>query len=842
MPDRDVVESQEITIVALLREGQPKDTKVQFKLKYGDKEEEKEGQLTGDKERPTDKAATVKLKAPEVPADQEKVEITYSVVHEKRELSLAEKIVVWPKEGKLTAVDAADGKTKLKGFAYKVVQKQKNPTPPALRANDEGKATFPLKPGEAFEVEAVAPFVITDIDKTKPRDLKITAERKYTAIFDAPAIPDSKTIKQYVNQPRTDLGQKGKGRRVLLRVMAKEDKDKKGELIAGPGVFAYVRGTFSGHGGNASARVEAQAPKQPQLLAGRQLSDVKEDTSDPNKKGVYLARLELKNGGKGEFEVELGIAGGDTCLIEVGSTPQFNDNCSVTFTNWRKVFYEVRAPDTMTLPAKAISGKQHKDMPAATTQRMAAQTATAYIEWELVSGEPFQVTDVMRANKQVLPGTFVGRPEANIFQLSDNQATKLLRAWPRATGGKPMARFILCDTNYYQSDDSGEGTAANPIKLADNTETKELSLAVSKGHWLPRSDHDGSKIEVKWTAAHVLNQQPVALTFDPDVTAVNGSTDKKRILKVTEKHGNTSQTIEFVKPVLGHITTDVEDSEKKKLRGWLTPLLTDDARAARQDQLRLEVAGESDNERKLKRLSNTRAVLTALVNEIAPAKDFHPGVNRTGQQPRTGTLDPDLVVDMTKSTTRKIVIDLPDETPGAPGNLVGPDNATTCPISVTVKYHYHASGLGTTYGAADIRGDLLIVNDSAGTLCTADTILHELGHLFGNTPFDVDKDGYAPGVDKCKSIADDEVDPWKHVGDKGHLYSEHGHTGPHCAWGLSDAEKATADYSDGSNVASGSAACVMFGEGPSVDSQRVGSVDLCLQCLHLMRARDYGKF
>jgi hypothetical protein len=839
MPDRDVVESQEITIVALLREGQPKDTKVQFKLKYGDKEESKEGQLADDKDQPTEKTATVKLTAPAVPADKDNVEIVYSVVHEKRELSLAEKIIVWPKEGKLTAIDAADGKTKLKGFAYKVLQKQKNPTPPALRANDAGEGTFQLKPGEAFEVEAVAPFVITDIDKTKPRDLKIKAERKYTAIFDAPAIPDTKAIKQYVNQTRADNGQKGMGSKVLLRVMAKEDKDAKGDLVAGPGVFAYVRATFGGHGGKPGARVESEAAKKKQLVVGKELSDVKEDTSDPNKKGVYIAKLELKNGGKGEFEVELGVAGGDTCLIEVGSTPKFNDSCSVTFTNWRKVFYEVRAPDTMTLPSKTIGQKQHKDLAAATTQRMASQSVNAYIEWELLSGETFPVTNDMRANKQVLPGSFADRPDASILQLSDDQAEVLLRAWTRASGGRPMARFILCDTNYYADDDAGKGTPAKPIKIAVNSEAKKVSLALSKGKWLPRSDHDGSKIVVRWLAKHTVNPQPVALAFEPDVTAANGSTDQKRILKVTEKHGSTSQTIEFAKPPSGEIGANVADSEKQKLRTWLTPLLTDQARRARRDKLKLEVSADSGNE--AQRLANTHAVLSALVNEIAPAKDFHPAVDSKGKA-RKGSLDPDVVVDMASSTCREIVIDLPDVGPTDPGKLAGPEGDATCPISVTVKYHFHADGLGTTFDEDDLKGDLLIVNDPAGTLCTADTVLHELGHLFGLTPFNVAKDAFAPGVDKCKSVADDEADPWKHIGAKGHFYDEHGDTGEHCAWGLSDAEKGTADYTDDSNVAGDSPECIMYGHGASDDSEREGSIDLCPQCLHLMRARDYSKF
>jgi hypothetical protein len=837
MPDRDVVEAQEITIVALLREGQPKDTKVQFKLKYGDKEEEKEGQLTGDKQLSTDKAATIKLKAPEVPADKDNLEMTYSVVHEKRELSLAEKIVVWPKEGKLTAVDAADGKTKLKGFAYKVVQKQKNPTPPALRANDDGQGTFPLKPGEAFEVEAVAPFVIKKIDKTKPRDLKITAERKYTAIFDAPAIPDSKVIKQYVNQAHADDGQKGMGSRVLLRAMAKEDKDAKGELIAGPGVFAYVRATFSGHGGKPSKRKETDADKNPHLVAGKELSDIKEDTSDPNKKGVYLAKLELKKGGKGEFEVELGKAGGDTCVIEVGSTDKFADGCKVKFENRRKLYYAIYASDYAKplLKEVTLEGAKNYDFPDETVSEMKTQITDIYLDLELVEGKAFPITDTHRAKKQIIPGSFRDRPAPLLFQVSDKQSQDTLRLFTAPAGKTPLMRFLLVDMNMYFDNKAAAGAAW------EVGESKEFAVPLPDGYWLPitaRNDTSDGLKNITWTADVTANPQPLTVEWAANIPGDNNGTDKRRVLKLREVSTNTSCTISWDKPTIGHIPQNVTDAQKQTIKTMLQQLITFHFRRATKNKLQLQITSLADqnNDRQGGRIQNVKDAVAAIITELA-LQDFdpHPGLEDDGS-PRTGGLTM-VCVDMSKSKRNAPWFKLPDALSADPGKFVGPLSASKCPISIAFDYDVHGSGVGCAYGGdgcdqseVDLRGSMLVVFHSGSKLVTGNTAIHEAGHLFALTPYDAPADTVAPGIAQTKKFDETEVPEFQHNGTKGHHYAAHGGSGPHCAYGLSDAGKGQPTFQDGK--------CTMFGSGPSADAGRVIAPRLCPQCSMLLRARD----
>lgn len=55
------------------------------------------------------------------------------------------------------------------------------------------------------------------------------------------------------------------------------------------------------------------------------------------------------DGGEVEFEVELGLAGGDKVKIHVGGTENCDDEV-VEVTNWRRVYYQLTRPDSMQVP------------------------------------------------------------------------------------------------------------------------------------------------------------------------------------------------------------------------------------------------------------------------------------------------------------------------------------------------------------------------------------------------------------------------------------------------------------------------------------------------------------
>ena len=826
--DRHVVESQDISVVALLRQGEPESSEVEFKFKQDGQpvpaKPEFKVKLLGESHET--KLASCKMKAPAVPADKPKLLLEYSLIHEKRELNPAEQIWVWPKSAKLKAFEP-DGKTPLARFAFKVKQGTKEST--AQRASDAGEAEFQLTAGSDFTIVAEAPFVLLSTDDKKPRELVIKAERKFTAAFAAPEMPkDGNTIKQYVNQPSADDGHKGMGNKVLIKVAPSEDLlNPKAEKIAGPGVFVYLTATFSGPDGKPSARLDTASKRE--LTAGAEITAIKEDAVT---KGKYTAKVELKKKGEGTFEVSLGLAGGDTCTLSIGGAEGRSDS-TLILQNWRKVSYEVRAPKTLTsLPEVEISGKKHRNLMKTTQDRIAALGDLIYVEYELASGVPFEITPEMKV-ANMLPGSFIGSAAAEIFQLSDNQSEKLLRAWPRAGGKKPIARFILCESNYYAS----ESDADKNVDVAVPVKAKGSAIPLPKGNWLPVSDYDQQPCikDFKWVAKVVANPQPIEALFTT-TAGENGGTDKKRIVRLEEKLlAPAALDLSWAKPTVGHIPTEITDDHKKAIKAFLTPLVTNANRRKALNKLQFTMTGLEGAERKDARLQNVMAAVKDLLVELAKPFDPHPGLDDAGQ-PRTGPLAQATHIEVAKSTNISVWVNLPDVAADDPAKLAGEPDATHCPITVIFSYDEHGAGLGTAY-LDDLKGDLLVVFKMVGLISCGDVTMHELGHLFGMTPLKTAKDAFAPGVDAVKGVtADDPV--WKTGTEKkGHYYTGKGHTGEHCACGLSDEAKLKPTY----GPYGATATCIMFGSTTSIDSRRIVR-SLCPQCASLMRARDYTAF
>src|SRR5687767_12729876 len=96
---RNIPESKEITVVALLRQGKAKDAKVTFVfLKDGAELERKDGTISGDVTSSTGKAAVCKFTPPEVPKDKPKYLLNYYVIADGDEYRNADDIDVWPRK------------------------------------------------------------------------------------------------------------------------------------------------------------------------------------------------------------------------------------------------------------------------------------------------------------------------------------------------------------------------------------------------------------------------------------------------------------------------------------------------------------------------------------------------------------------------------------------------------------------------------------------------------------------------------------------------------------------------------------------------------------------------
>ena len=131
---------------------------------------------------------------------------------------------------------------------------------------------------------------------------------------------------------------------------------------------------------------------------------------------------------------------------------------------------------------------------------------------------------------------------------------------------------------------------------------------------------------------------------------------------------------------------------------------------------------------------------------------------------------------------------------------------------------------------------MLVVWGQNSPLCMTDTVLHELGHQYLMTPYQMSAGAHSPGLRRPKSITQTEdVAEYKTNGTKGNYYDEHEHSGNHCAFGLSDAQKGLADYLSGDTWKA--AQCLMYGSNTDADGDRCPR-EFCPQCVAYIRARD----
>ena len=184
-------------------------------------------------------------------------------------------------------------------------------------------------------------------------------------------------------------------------------------------------------------------------------------------------------------------------------------------------------------------------------------------------------------------------------------------------------------------------------------------------------------------------------------------------------------------------------------------------------------------------------------------------------------------VDMARSHWKLIAVNLPAGADDKPGEFAGALSATHCPVAVELKFEPQHSGLGMA-GQGAQKGELLLVIKVDAPVSVADIALHELGHQYG-----LSKVAHGlPGLANAADVATDEAEPrYQNVGAKGHFYTGKGHSGGHCAWGLTDAQKARATYSGIRGK------CIMYGASSLNDGTRTAT-GFCTQCSDHIRAQD----
>jgi len=843
---RHIHETTEVGLVCLLKQGKPAGSSVTFVVLHDKVEKTRlDGAVVADARARAGKAATVKYKTPEVPDDKASYVITYKALADGEEYLGGDEIHVWPRKGKLTSRNEDDTQP-LPGFKFKVVQNGSAGTDIFKAEGDPAVSDFRLAAGAPFTLEGVAPYAIVS-DPANPapqggklRDLKSKNKITFKAEFVDPKRPDSGTIKQWVNLDATaKKGTDALGTEVEITVGAEGDRDGSGTTVPEPlgraGVFVYVKVKFSGPDNRKSKR---NAPKT-DLVAGLNLLDrvaVKEAATDAQ--WEYKGKVDLAlAGGVGKFKLALGVAGGDSCEVSIGNTVACSD-ATLTFVNWRKIWYELMAPDVMALrDASAEDGTAVRDFPSAISNAMKTAGDLTFIDYAIHRSQSFTQDEATTT----APGSILKR---EFFQRNDGAAKCYLltdysfKTYPKAFDKSKGARGSLikaCDVNLFND---GPGRDADFVRRLDATTVQaDYDLAANDPNilWSPSSAFSGgggaASIRSLTWAAKIAN--PANYRGPPTYSAVAAVDDPAAMVgddaqfTIDELTQNPAPCrVLFRKPWIGNTATDLDDAAKAAIDLWLAPLWTDAKVRPNDFKLQFRFTGQLGNERRQARVTSLDTYIRAKLASAPPIYK-HAGLKPDGSV-RSGNFVVADVVDMDRSHWKLIAVNLPAADAGDPGSFVGPLDATAhCPVSVTFTFEPQHSGLGMA-GQGAQKGELLLLLDTRAPLSVSDIALHELGHQYNlsNVAHGL------PGIANAKGITENEPEArYRDVGTKGNFYTGMGHSGGHCAFGLTDADKTRANFHGLRGK------CIMYGASSMNDGTRTAT-GFCPQCADHARARD----
>ncbi len=239
-----------------------------------------------------------------------------------------EDFTLWPRTLTLK-VRHRDTDQPLKGFVFKVLQPGGASVTGTTDATGAVVVTLP-KPAP-FKVFAEAPSEITSWVDAEGRTREAKGVTAFKAVIEKPAKPATgSVIEQFVNLSSAADGQDAQGHLVKFEV--------KGEDPAQAGDPVFVRVRFG-----------RQSRRNSPLPAVTGLTDMFVEADG----FMVTGRVTLDANKKASFSVELGIAGGDTCDVAVGGTRAARDETR-SLKNWRKVFYQVTRPASMTTPSLAL--------------------------------------------------------------------------------------------------------------------------------------------------------------------------------------------------------------------------------------------------------------------------------------------------------------------------------------------------------------------------------------------------------------------------------------------------------------------------------------------------------
>lgn len=179
------------------------------------------------------------------------------------------------------------------------------------------------------------------------------------------------------------------------------------------------------------------------------------------------------DGEEPEVEIDLGLAGGDAVTIHIGGENRCQDQ-RLEVTNWRRLYYEVMGPDSMSLSRATLDdGNRGKDFPDAMKRRMRQGASSVFIEYVAFKSHVFPASEctdgLTAADGTRFTKAYLGLGgSGDAFMLTDHTFRNF---YPRHfdTGRSPRSVHLkLCDANWFRDESvTCEVTTDTPMYLFD---------------------------------------------------------------------------------------------------------------------------------------------------------------------------------------------------------------------------------------------------------------------------------------------------------------------------------------------------------------------------------------
>ncbi|MCB9761299.1 MAG: hypothetical protein H6739_15765 [Alphaproteobacteria bacterium] len=554
-----------------------------------------------------------------------------------------------------------------------------------------------------------------------------------------------------------------------------------------------------------------------------------------NNSDVVEFMVELNDQGHAVFDLELGIVGGDVAAVTVGGVRGRAD-ATVSFENWRKIYYELLHPDFM--QADLFNNGAMWDFPDHVKQSVNARFAPCNIELDQVWSGAFTAAQARAGTVQAarfLDGLNPGRQslvlgENDLMGDGGNLAQNDPIAFPLATSAARticirLTDLVMARFRPQTSDDLVTNRTPTLALVNRNPGVHGLEREIEAPFLNALTHLDWNAVLPAWLPRLQCAQVPVDPTQEVDDPTV-----PKEMVFIDEGVGNSANrmvlNIVQRRGAFMAIFVDVEltGQQSNQIRDFVVTQMNGNPNGAR--RMRFTVTGKDADRR--------AAVIRDLDGWVGGLQHRHPAIDpATGQPRRSEMLD----VQMTNpgwATWRdgySLDVTLPNAAPADPGSWVGEISPQAAPIQLSATAVLHTSG-----GAKTLRRRMLIPLGYGNSVHKNATILcHEIGHALGMTIF--------PGRNEPPPLQPAELPT--HIGNGGTYYAQGanaavltpaekgdgrrlGHQGPHCASGPA---LGALDRDDFNTDPRGD--CIMWGD---VD----GDPDrqFCAVCVRVLKARS----